>query len=63
MRGLEARGDATSTEALRRDPAGKLETITMTPEEYQRYQVLTNQADHSPHEQRECLELEGKLFP
>lgn len=63
LRALEAGDDAAGTEAVRRDLAGKLESITMTPEEYRRYQVLTNQADHSPGEQREFLELEGKLFP
>jgi hypothetical protein len=63
LRALEGGGDATGTEALRQDLAGKLESITMTPEEYQRYQVLTNKAELVQEEQQEFLELEGKLFP
>jgi hypothetical protein len=63
LRQLDAGTDPAEMESLRRGLKMKLETITMMPEEYQRYQLLTNKPDLSPEEQREFLVLEDKLFP
>ncbi len=63
LRQLDAGNDSAAIEALKSGLNVKLDSITMTPEEYQRYKFLTNKADQNPEEQREFLELEGKLFP
>jgi hypothetical protein len=41
----------------------KLSSITMTPEEYSRYQELTQKLPLDEQEQKELLALERKLFP
>ncbi len=41
----------------------KLESITMTDEEYARYQALTGKVPLSEDEQRDLLSLESKLVP
>ena len=42
---------------------GKLNSITMSADEYSRYQALTQKLPLSDSEQRELEELEQKLFP
>lgn len=63
LKQLDADTDPAELQALRNGLKVKLASITMTPEEYQRQQLLTNKPDHSPEEQREFLILEDKLFP
>jgi hypothetical protein len=63
LRQLDAGTDPKGLEPVLSGLKAKLETITMTPEEYQRYQLLTNKPDQRPEEQLEFLEIEGKLFP
>ena len=41
----------------------KLDSITMSAEEYSRYQELTQKLPLGEQEQRELITLERKLFP
>lgn len=63
LRQMESEDDSAAMEVLKGGLEKKLESITMTTNEYQQYQVLTNKADLSVEEQQEFLNLEGKLFP
>jgi hypothetical protein len=63
LRKMDSEDSTSELEPIQIGLKEKLESITMTTQEYQRYQLLTNKADHTPEEQREFLELEGKLFP
>lgn len=48
---------------LRNGLKTKLESITMSAEEYHRYQALTQKLPLNEQEQKELLSLEKKLFP
>jgi len=48
---------------LRNGLKTKLDSITMSTEEYSRYQVLTQKLPLDEQEQRELITLERKLFP
>lgn len=63
LRQQEAGSDLGTVEEAQASLQRKLDSITMTAEEYERYQLLTNKADMSSEEQHEFLKLEGKLFP
>ena len=54
---------AEALQDLRTSLGRKLETITMTRQEYARYQALTAKVPLSEDEQRELLVLEAKLVP
>jgi len=47
----------------RRSLQDKLDSITMTQQEYERYQVLTNKVPLTADEQKEYEKLETRLFP
>lgn len=60
---LEEGETADGLQDLRTSLERKLETITMTKQEYTRYQALTGKVPLSEDEQRELLLLESKLAP
>lgn len=60
---MEKGEPADALQDLRTSLESKLETITMTRQEYGRYQTLTAKVPLSEEEQRELLLLESKLVP
>ena len=63
LRRLESGQSAEALADIRKSIQGKLDSITMTPEEYQRFQMLTNKVPLSAGEQIDLQNLEGKLIP
>ncbi len=63
LRRQEKGETADALQDLRTSLERKLETITMTEQEYTRYQALTGKVPLSEDEQRELLLLESKLVP
>lgn len=63
LRRLDKGESADQMEGQRKILEAKLESITMSAPEYERYQVLIGQVPLSENEQAELLELQGKLVP
>ena len=63
LRRIENKRPPEELETLRIELQKKLDSITMTDEDYQRYQHLTNKVPLTEEEEKELSMLEGKLFP
>jgi len=63
LRNLDDGRDPGEASEMRETLKKKLTAITMTSEQYERYQILTNKVDQTQEEQSEYLALEAKLFP
>jgi len=63
LRKLDAGESPELLRELRGSLQTKLDSITMTPDEYERFQALSSKVPLTAEEQRELLVLEPKLFP
>lgn len=63
LRSIENNRPREELELLRTELQKKLDSVTMTEGEFQRYQVLTNKVPLTEDEEKELSVLEGKLFP
>ena len=63
LRRLDKGESADQMEEQRKILETKLESITMSEPEYERYQVLTGKVPLSENEQVDLLELQGRLVP